>query len=151
MSLRAGKSCKVALGSTAVVGMGTWKLDGITADQMDTSYFGANWKTFEFGMKDGGTLTFNGFMDPDDVTGQNQLQAYNIANTDITSLRLYVDNTSYFEPCQTTGYYAPGALSTGIDTIYSWVNITSFSIGADKAGMLTVDFTAKVSGCMALV
>jgi hypothetical protein len=151
MGYKAGKNCKVTLGASTVVGIGTWKLDGITADQMDTSAFGDNWKSFEFGMKDGGTLTFSGLCDPADTTGQQQLQSYNIGNTDVTSLRLYVDNTSYYVPCQTTSYYAPGALSTGIATVLSWVNITSFSIGAERAGMLTIDFTAKISGCMALV
>jgi hypothetical protein len=55
---KSGKDCKVTLGANTVVGMGTWAISGITADQMDASAFNDNWKTFEFGMKDGGTVTF---------------------------------------------------------------------------------------------
>lgn len=150
MSYRSGKDCKVTIGTNTVVGMGTWSIAGITADQIDTSAMGDNWKTFEFGMKDGGTITFDGLADPDDVTGQEELQLANIANTDMTTLRLYIDDTSYYEPCQTTGYFSP-TNSTGIDTRLSWVNIVSYDINADKADVVKVSFTAKVSGMMALV
>lgn len=150
MSYRSGKDCAVKLGSATVVGVGTWEISGITADQIDTSAMGDNWKTFEFGMKDGGTITFNGIADPDDVTGQEQLQVANISNSDLTTLKFYIDDTSYYEPCQTTGYFSPN-LTTGYDTVKSWINITSYSITADRADVVKVSFTAKVSGLMALV
>jgi len=151
MGVKVGYKGKVALGASTVVGMGTWSMTGITADQMESSVFGDNWKTFEFGMKDGGTISFNGFLDPDDTTGQTALQLANISNTDLTNIRLYVDNTSYYEPCQTTGYFGPGDLSTGYDTLMSWVNITSYDISMDKSGLATVTFTGKVSGLMVMV
>jgi len=69
----------------------------------------------------------------------------------LTSLRLYVDNTSYYEPCQTAGYFAPGTLSTGQDTPASHVNITTYDISMDKAGLATISFTGKVSGVMVLI
>lgn len=149
MAKKAGYKCKVTLGSYKVLAIGSWKLDGVTADQMETSEFGDNWKTFMFGMKDGGTLSFSGFMDPADITGQIFLQRANLNNTDVTNLRLYVDNTSYYAPCTTTGYYSPD-YTTGNDTMPSWINIVSYNLGAEKNGMLTVDFTAKISGCMVL-
>ncbi len=74
----------------------------------------------------------------------------NIANTDLTNIRFYIDDTSYYEPCRTTGYFSP-TNSTGIDTILSWVNIIGYSIRADKADLVKVDFTAKVSGVMVLI
>jgi len=151
MAVKVGHLGKVTLGASTIVGMGTWSLSGITADQMESSAFGQNWKTYEFGMKDGGQISFNGFLDPADVTGQTALQRANIENTDLTSLRLYVDNTSYYEPCQTTYYFAPNSLSTGNDTILSNVNITSYDISMDKAGLATISFTAKVSGLMVLI
>lgn len=150
MSYRSGKDCAVKLGSATIVGMGTWEISGITADQMATDAMGDNWKSFEFGMKDGGTISFNGLSDPDDVTGQEELMLANIANTDLPNLRFYVDDTSYYEPCQTTGYFSPNN-TTGIDTVLSWVNVTSYSISADKADVNKVSFTAKVSGVMVLV
>ena len=150
MGFKSGHKCKVTLGANTVVGMGTWNLEGITADEMESSSFDQNWKSYEFGMKDGGTVTFSGFYDPTDSTGQTTLQEYNLTNEDLTSLRLYVDSVSFFAPCSSAGYMYPGAGSSGKDTILSNVNITSFSIGAEKAGLCTIDFTAKVSGMMAL-
>lgn len=150
MGYKSGKDCKVTLGTNTIVGMGTWNLSGITADQMDASAFGDNWKKFEFGMKDGGQVTFSGLYDPADVTGQEALQVANVENSDISNLRLYVDNTSYYAPCATTGYFSPND-TTGNATVKSWVNITSFNIKADKSGLMAIDFTAKVSGLMVLV
>lgn len=150
MTYKAGKDCKVTLAANAVTGMGTWKVGGITSDQMDTTVFDQNWKTFEFGAKDGGTVTFNGLLDPDDTTGQDVLRAAQLNNTDISDLRLYIDDTSYFEPCQTTGYFSPSN-TTGNDTIPSHVNIVSQDIDADKASMVSASFSAKVSGVMVLV
>ena len=147
---KSGKDCKVTKGASTIVGMGTWAITGITADQIDTSAMGDNWKTFEFGMKDGGTITFSGLYDAADTTGREALELANIANTDITDLYLYIDDTSYFAPCQTTGYHSP-TNTTGNDTIVSWVNITDYSITADKADVVKIDFTAKVSGMMVLI
>ena len=151
MAVKVGHLGKVTLGASTIVAMGTWSMSGITADQMESSAFGDNWKTYEFGMKDGGQISFNGFLDPADSTGQRALQKANIDNTDLTSLRLYVDNTSYYIPNQTAGYFAPGSLSTGQSTPASSVNITSYDISMDKSGLATISFTGKVSGVMVLV
>lgn len=151
MSKRVGKNCKVTLGSNTVLGMGTWGLDGISSDQLETTEFGDSWKTYEFGLNDGGTITFSGLFDPDNASGQNLLRAYNLSKDDITNIRLYVDNTSYYEPCRTTGYFGPGALSTGYSTVLSNVNVTSYNVKADKSGLMSCDFTCKVSGVMVLV
>ena len=145
-----GKDGKVSLGANSVVGMGTWSLDGIQVEEFDASAFGDTWKKFEYGMKDGGTISFNGHYEPTDTTGQQALQQANLYNSDLTDIRLYVDNTSYWEPCQTTGYSSPN-LTTGAPTKLSSVTITAFNIGMDKSGLGTVNFTGKVSGVMVLV
>lgn len=150
MSVKIGKDCKVTLGANTVVGMGTWNLSGITSDQLETTSFGDDWKRYEFGLKDGGQVTFNGLYDPADTTGQDELKAANLRETDITTLRLYVDNTSYFEPCQTTGYWSPST-TTGNPTQASHVNVTSYDVSSDKSGMMNTSFTAKVTGCMVLI
>jgi len=146
-----GKDGKVAFGTTAVVGMGTWALDGIVTEEFDASSFGDTWKQFEYGMKDGGTISFNGHYTPTDTTGSDVLVRANLYNSDLTNLRLYIDNTSYFEPCQSTSYFSPGAYSTGMPTKLSSVAITSYNIGMDKSGLGTVSFTGKVSGVMVMV
>lgn len=145
-----GKDGKVTLGANTIVGMGTWSLDGIQTDEFDSSAFGDTWKKFEYGMKDGGSVSFNGHYDPTDTTGQQAVQQANLYNSALTDLRLYVDNTSYFEPCQTTGYFSPN-LTTGAPTKLSNCRVTSFNIGLDKSGLGTINFTAKVSGVMVLV
>lgn len=150
MAFKSGKDCAVKLGTATVVGMGQWALSGITADQIETSAMGDNWKTYEFGMKDGGTIEFSGIADPDDTTGQEALEAANLNNTDLTTLRLYIDDTSYYTPNATTGYFTP-SLTTGQDTVLSLVNVTSYSLTADKADVLKISFTCKVSGNMVLI
>jgi hypothetical protein len=151
MAVKVGRNCKVTLGSNKIVGLGTWSMDGISADTIESTEFGEYWKKFEFGLNDGGNVTFSGNYDPADTTGQMTLQAANLNKSDIANMRLYVDQTSYYEPCQTTGYFGPGALSTGYETMKSWVNVSSYNVKADKSGLVTSDFTCKVSGVMVLV
>lgn len=149
MSRKVGKDCKVALGTATIAEMGNWSIDGISVDEFDASAFGDTWKEFEYGMKDGGTVSFSGHYDPSDTTGQQALILANLYNSALTSLRLYIDNTSYYEPCQTTGYFSP-TVTTGAPTQISNVKITSVTIGADKSGLATISFTGKVSGCLVL-
>ena len=150
MSRRVGKDAKVALGANTVAEMTQWAIEGIQTDEFDASAFGDTWKQFEYGMKDGGTVSFNGHYDPDDTTGQQALQQANLYNSAVTNLRLYVDNTSYFEPCQTTGYFSPN-LTTGAPTQLSSVKITALNVNADQSGIEAVSFSGKVSGVMVLV
>ena len=104
------------------------------------------------GMKDGGTITFNGHLDMADTTGQQILIAANAKNSSLNSLRFYMDSTSYWVPNQTTDYLGPGALSTGMGTPgLCSVNIVAMTVGMDKSGLGTVSFTAKVNGVMAMV
>jgi len=148
-----GRNCKVALGANSVIGMGNWNMDGITIDQYDDTELGDSWKSYEFGQRDGGQVTFNGLYKLGEVTGQDALRRAMLADppTDLTDLRLYINNTSYYEPCQSTGYWSPGAYSTGMNTILSHCNVTAFNVGVDKAGLGTCSFTLKVSGLMVLV
>jgi hypothetical protein len=146
-----GKDCAVKLGTNAVTYMGTWSLSGTSVDQLDTSAFGDTWKQYSFGLKDGGQISFAGFYDPADTTGQNALRFGNAQNSALTTLRLYVNSVSYYEPCATTSYFSPAITNTGSTPGLSSVYITSFDISADKSGMVNVSFTAKVSGVMVLI
>lgn len=146
-----GKDGKVTLGANAIVGMGTWTLDGIQVEEFDASAFNDDWKAFEYGMKDGGSVSFNGHYTPTDTTGQQMLQLANLYNSALTDLRCYIDDTSYYVPSQSTSYFAPGAYSTGMPGKVSSLTITSFNIGMDKSGLGTINFTGKVSGLMVIV
>lgn len=148
-----GKQMKVTLGANTVLGMGTWSMDGITTDQYENTELGDSWKSYQFGLNDGGQVTFSGLYKLGDTTGQNTLRKAQISDppTQITNLRLYVNNTSYYEACRTTGYWGPGADSTGFNTVLSYLNVLSCPIGGDKAGLGTASFTMKISGVMVLV
>lgn len=150
MSAKAGKDCKVTLGSDTILGIGNWQISGKTRAEIDSTSFGDQYATYLLGIIESGTISFSGNYRADDTTGQLALEEAFDADTEITNLRLYIDNTSYFEPCQTTSYLHPAATDSG-NTKLSSVRVTSTDKSVDKGGLVTVDFTAKVSGSMVLV
>jgi hypothetical protein len=150
MSKKVGKDCKVALGTNTVAERTTWSITGIVTDQYDASAFTDTWKEYMFGLIDGGTIACDGWHDPADVTGQEMIVLANLYNSEVVNLRLYVDNTSYYEPCRTTSYFSPTVTNTA-PTKLSHVKITGYNINADIAGINKFSFTAKVSGVMVLI
>lgn len=150
MAVKVGKDAKVTLGSDTIIGIGDWSIDGMTRQEFDASQFGDEDVSYEYGMREGGSISFSGNHDPTDTTGQVAIEEAHDANTDLTNLRCYIDNTSYYEPCQTTGYLSPNK-TTGANTVLSHVNITSQSINYDKGSLGRTSFNARVSGRMVLV
>jgi len=138
MAATKGKGSKVTDGSNTILGMGTWSIDGVTSDQLEDTEFGDAWKTYLYGLNDGGTVSFNGYYDPADTTGQTVLRTANANQTQMTDIRFYVDSTSYWRPN-----------STG--TPSSHIIITAWNISADKSGLMQCTFSGKVSGKMDLV
>jgi hypothetical protein len=148
---RIGKNFRIGfVGANKVVAIGTVTVPGVTTDQIDVSAMGDSFKSFMFGLKDGGELVFSGSWDPDDTAGQEFLRASNLAASPLTNLAIYIDNTSYLVACQTTGYFNEN-LSSGQLTQASYFTVTKINIKADVKGIAQVDFTAKLSGCLALV
>lgn len=137
MSFKKGKNCKVSIGSDKVVGIGTWSLSGVTSDMLEDTEFGDTWKSYQFGLKDGGTISFEGLYDPDDATGQDVLRDALENDDDIANLRLYIDNTSYWTPKTTSPT--------------SHVNVTAWDVKADKSGLMAATFSCKISGVMELI
>ena len=137
MSFKTGSNAKVTLGTGTVVGMGNWKMDGIATDLLESTSFGDTAKQFMTGLLDYGNVTFGGLYDPADVTGQDILQSANINNSMIGNIRLYVDSTSYWTPNKTV---ASGGLSA------AGMYVQSFSIGMDKSGLGTIEFSGKATG-----
>lgn len=131
-----GRNASVKFGTSLVGGMGNWNMEGVTVDQIDTSEFGTVYKTFESGMQDGGQITFEGNFDASDAT-QKLLRTANTNGTHLTSLRFYIDNTSYYVPTTTN----PA----------SYMIITSYNVTMDKADVGKTRFTAKVSGAVELL
>lgn len=131
-----GKDCKVALGSNKVLGMGTWTMNGVSTDLLESTEFGDNWKRYKLGLKDGGEVSFSGFYDKTDSTGQNALRTANENGTSITDIRFYVDNTSYWAPTTTN------PLSSAL--------VTGWSIGSEKGALITSEFTIQIDGKLEL-
>lgn len=138
MSFRKGKDCKVTVGANSIIGMGTWEISGRDVEMLETTEFGDQYTTMTPGIKSGGQISFSGLLDPDDSTGQTVLQTAWENGTDVTNLRAYIDNTSYYEANQT-------------GTPSSYVNITSFDISTDKNALATISFSGTLSGKWTLV
>ena len=147
---RVGKDCKVSLGSAQVFGIGDWSIDGRAIAEIDDTEFGDQYTKYAFGVIDGGTIAFSGNYKPDDTTGQVALEEAFDGNTEITNIKLYVDSSSYFEPCRTTGYLHPGSTTLN-NTFLSSVRITGEPKSVDKGGLIQVSFSARISGSMVLV
>lgn len=138
MGFKAGNNAKVTLGSNTVVGMGNWKLSGITADLLESTAFGDTAKQYMAGLIDYGTVEFGGLYDPADTAGQNVLLSAMLNNSKIGNIRLYVDNTSYWTP-NVTLVPAAGMI------------LQSVPIGMDKSGLGTISFSGKCTGPWVLV
>jgi len=150
MSKRIGNKGKVTIGDNRVVGIGTWTINGISSDKIEVTELGDDWKSYMFGLKDGGDVGLDGHFDPDDAQGQEMMRLANLYNSQLTSLKFWIDNTSFFMPCQTTGYFSP-TLTTGAPTRVSYINVTSYDVKKDKAAVDTTTFKGTVSGVMVLV
>jgi hypothetical protein len=138
MAFLAGNKGKVTLGANTVVGMGSWKLNGITVDQLETTSFGDTAKQFITGLVDYGSVEFGGLYDPADTTGQKVLVDAMLANTKVTNIRLYVNDTSY---------WCPNITSVSAAGMY----VTAVPIGLDKSGVGTISFSGKCTGPWTLV
>jgi hypothetical protein len=138
MSFKAGNNAAVKLGSNIVVGMGNWKLNGITVDLLESTAFGDTAKSFMTGLLDYGTVEFGGLYDPADTTGQTILLSALANNSKVGNVRLHVDANSYWTP-NVTLVSAAGML------------VQSVPIGMDKSGLGTISFSGKCTGPWVLV
>lgn len=145
MAAIVGKDCMVTLGTSKIIGMGTWKIEGITTEMHDKSQFCEEFKTYLCGIKDGGAVSFNGWYDKTDTTGQTAIRTANLKCSCLTDIRFYLSCTtggSRWMPC------AVGM--TGSGHTASCIRITSWDIGADKGGLVECSFTGTVEGNMEL-
>ena len=127
-----------------VAEMGSWSIGGMSRNMIDYTAFGDTVAKFKPGMLDPGTLTFEGFYDDTDSTGQatfvTALSSGGVIRnaTDggaLRKLRLYANNDTTFD-----GFGAWSCTGT-TGELY----ITSFESETNKDGIATVRFTAKVS------
>lgn len=118
-------------GSVKIAGLSTWSLSGYVNPTLDNTTFGDTVQTFVFGgLADPGTVTFNGFHEPGDTTGQVALSAAARSGIPLSNLYFYETTTKYWA-------VAPGGqiLPTKCD-----------SITFEKNALATVSFEGKISG-----
>lgn len=132
MASKSGFAAKVAMGTYTIAGMGTWSMDGLSRETIEDTAFGDTVKKYVFGFMDGGSLSFDGNYDPDNSTGQAILNSacINASVLGPGSIRLYIDNTSYW------------TIASGGQLLVTKAN----AVTMEKSGLGKISFTAKVSG-----
>jgi len=145
-----GKNQKVTLGANKVLGIGNWSMAGQTIQMLDDTEYGDDYTSYCPNVIDGGTITFGGNAKLGDTTGQDALDDAFDGKVNLTSMRFYVNKTSYYEACQTTSYLRPNNTSAG-NTVLSHANITAKPITSDKGALLAISFTLHISGQFVLV
>jgi len=146
---KVGMECKVVIGAShQIVGMGTWAISGGSYAELDDTDFGDDDTRILRGLRTGGTVTFSGSYKKDDTTGQDLVVDAYWLKSDNTTLKFYVDDTSYYTPNSTTA--AGGGLPA--ETMVSHIKILTLpSITAEKSGLVTIEFEGKVEGAMRLI
>ena len=132
MSVRTGVFAKITIDNVIVAEMGSYTVSGFNRDTLEHTSFGSTVKKFVAGHVDGGDVSFSGFYDPADTTGQAVLRAAAESNRIMGPgvLKVYVD---------TNHYLTVGAAGTMFAT-------KAGGVGMDKSGIGTTDFTVKVAG-----
>ena len=141
-----GIECKVTIGATnEVVGMGTMSISGGAYAELDDTDFGDDDNRILRGLRTGGTVAFNGSLKMDDTQGQDMIRDAYWLKSDLTTLRFWFGDTTYYTPNSTTS--AGGGLPA--ETMVSHIKIlTEPNISVDKNGLATIDFTGKIEGAM---
>jgi hypothetical protein len=127
------------LGTYVVALQGSWTIDGLGNDFVETTSFGDICKHFEFTMQAYGTVKFDGFFDMTDTNGQLALWTAFKNQSKLTNLKFYIDSTSRYEVDLTSDSSA-------------CIMITSVSpIAFSKADVGKISFSGQVSGPLLLV
>jgi hypothetical protein len=143
-----GADCKVTLGTYTILGLGSWSITGGSYAELDDTAFGDDSTQILRGLRTGGDVAFSGHYKKDDTTGQEMIKTAYWAKSDLTTLRFYVDDTSYYTPNSTTA--SGGGLPA--ETPVSHIKImTEPNFSVENSGLVTVEFTGKVVGAMRLI
>jgi len=144
-----GRECKVTIGATnLVLGMGTWTISGGSYGELDDTEFGDDSEQILRGIRTGGEVTFSGNYKRDDTQGQDLIKTAFWAKSDLTDVRLWVDDSSYYIPNSTTA--AGGGLPVGTPVSHLKV-MTEPTVNADKNDLVKTDITLRLIGAMRLI
>ena len=123
MPAMSGRYASVKIGTALIGLLGTWTLS-LTREVIDTDSFGSTWGESEVGMAKW-SASFNGHFDPTDAQQASIMSSFKSGNL-VGQLRLYTNNTSYWEAASTT---------------QGGGRVTSLDIGADKGGVASISCT----------
>jgi len=133
MSATAGKLAKVMYGSVKIAGLSTWTMSGYEAQTLEDTEFGDSVQSFVFGgAGNPGTVTFTGYHDSADSTGQAAFSTACKAGIELTNLYFYETATKYW------------AVAAGGKILPTKCD----SIKFDKNALGQVDFAGKVSAAV---
>jgi hypothetical protein len=143
-----GREAKVTMGAITILGIGTWSITGGSWGELDDTEFGDDSEQMLRGIRTGGEVTFSGNYKKDDTQGQDMIKTAFWAKSDVTDIRFWVDDTSYYTPNSTT--LAGGGLPG--ETPVSHIKImTEPTINFDKNDLGKTDFTGRLIGAMRLI
>lgn len=131
-----GREASVKVGTYTVAELASWDLD-LSNAEIDTGVFGTTWGKSDVGGRKW-NVTVAGFYDPTDTTGQNAIEDAWAGGTLVSTIRLYVDNTSYWVPDTTTVTASGG-------------RVTAYRIGQSFQGVASINFTLSGSGAITFV
>jgi len=145
---KVGRDCKVTIGANIILGIGNWSITGGSFSELDDTAFGDESVQTLRGLRTGGNVTFAGKYKKDDTQGQDMIKLAYWSKSDLTDLRFYVDDTSYYTPNSTT--VAGGGLPANVDISHIKI-FTEPTISVDMSGLATTDFSGKIEGAMRLI
>ena len=111
MATYSGQDGHVKAGTYDVAEMASWNMT-ISANEIAINVFGTSWNKTQQGIKSW-SCSVSGFYDPSDTNGQKVIKDAFFANTLLTTIYFYVDDTSYWAPdltldssagCRVTNY-----------------------------------------------
>lgn len=131
-----GREASVKILTYTVAELASWDLD-LSNAEIDTGVFGTTWGKSDVGGRKW-NVTVAGFYDPTDTTGQKAIEDAWAGGTLVSTIRLYVDNTSYWVPDTTTVTGSGG-------------RVTAYRIGQSFQGVASINFTLSGSGAITFV
>ena len=150
MAVMEGRNGKVTVDTTVgkkklVAEMGNWSISGWQRDLIEVSAFQDVAKRFAIGLLDPGQVTFSGYYDPSNSSGQGKLIAA------FTSGKKISNSTTVGKACRKLRLW--GSDDTSLSNYGFWsvigssgaFYITSMELGQEKSGVGSLSITAKVS------
>jgi hypothetical protein len=145
---KVGICMKVTIGDDKILGMGTWSISGGAYAQLDDTEFCDYDEQILRGLRTAADVTFAGNYKKDDVSGQDLIRDAYWLKSDLTDLRFYVDDTSYYTPNSTTA--EGGGLPA--NSVVSHIKIMAEpTITVDKGDLAKIEFSGKIVGAMRLI